>query len=123
MKVVNTSKAPGAIGPYSQAIVSGGMIYVSGQLPVNPENGELICEIESATKQALENLSAILQEGGSSLSKVCKTTVFLKSLDDFVKMNAAYAEYFAEPFPARACFEVAKLPKDAVVEIECIAEV
>ncbi len=123
MKEVNTAKAPGAIGPYSQAIIGGGMIYVSGQLPVNPENGELICEIQSATKQALENLKAILEEGGSSLAKVCKTTVFLKSLDDFVPMNEIYAQYFSAPFPARACFEVGKLPKDAVVEIECVAEV
>ncbi len=123
MKAVNTTNAPGAIGPYSQAIISGGMIYVSGQIPINPESGELICEIKEATKQALENLKAILEEGGSSFAKVCKTTVFLKTLDDFVAMNEVYATYFNTPFPARACFEVGKLPKDAVVEIECIAEV
>lgn len=123
MKAISTPKAPNAIGPYSQAITAGGMIYVSGQIPVNPKTGELETEITKATAQAIENIKAILEAGGSSLAKVCKTTVFLKSLNDFVPMNEVYAQYFTEPFPARACFEVGKLPKDAVVEIECVAEV
>ncbi|MFI3163249.1 MAG: RidA family protein [Bacillota bacterium] len=123
MKAISTPKAPNAIGPYSQAITAGGMIYVSGQIPVNPKTGELETEITKATAQAIENIKAILEASGSSLAKVCKTTVFLKSLNDFVPMNEVYAQYFTEPFPARACFEVGKLPKDAVVEIECVAEV
>lgn len=123
MKEIKTTNAPGAIGPYSQAIVSGGMIYVSGQIPINPANGELVCEIKAATRQSLENMQAILQEAGSALSKVCKTTVLLKSLEDFAQVNEVYAEFFQAPYPARACFEVAKLPKDSLVEIECVAEV
>ncbi len=121
MKAIVATNAPSAIGPYSQGIIAGGMIYVSGQIPVNPKTGELETEITKATAQAIENLQAILKEGGSDLSKVCKTTVYLKSLADFEKVNQIYAQYFQKPYPARACFEVAKLPKDAVLEIECIA--
>lgn len=123
MKAISTQNAPNAIGPYSQAITACGMIYVSGQIPVNPKTGEIETEITKATAQAIKNLEAILQAGGSSIEKVCKTTVYLKSLNDFAPMNEVYAKYFTNPFPARACIEVAKLPKDAVVEIECVATI
>lgn len=121
MKAIDTKKAPGALGPYSQGIVAGETVYVSGQLPIDPATGEMPASIKEATKQSLENVKAILEEAGSEMSKVCKTTVLLKSMDDFAEMNSVYAEYFSAPFPARACFQVGKLPKDALVEIECFA--
>ncbi|MEG1520427.1 MAG: RidA family protein [Clostridia bacterium] len=122
MKAINSLKAPKAIGAYSQAIEENGMIYVSGQLPLNAQNGELVGEIKAATAQALNNLKYILEEANSSMANVVKTTIYLANMSDFADVNAVYSEFFSEPFPARACFQVAKLPKDALLEIECIAK-
>jgi 2-iminobutanoate/2-iminopropanoate deaminase len=120
--VVNTNKAPGAIGPYSQAIKANGFIFVSGQLPVVPATGQFAeGGIIAQTKQSLENVKAILAEAGCKLEDVVKTTVLIKDMNEFAAMNKVYAEYFIQDCPARACFEVARLPKDALVEIEAIA--
>lgn len=119
--VIATSNAPAAIGPYVQGRVAGGFIFVSGQLGMNPD-GTLPAEFEAQAHNCFKNLTAILEEGGSSLAKVVKTTVFLSDLENFAACNAIYAEYFSAPFPARSCFEVARLPKDGLVEIEVIAE-
>lgn len=121
-KIINTEKAPAAIGPYSQGVEVGELIYTSGQLPLNPETKVLETEIKEATKQSLENCKAILEKAGVSLDNVFKTTVFLKDLNDFVAMNEVYATYFKENPPARSCVQVAKLPMDACVEIEVIAK-
>jgi len=121
-KVIYTSKAPAAIGPYSQAIEVGNMIYTSGMIPINPMDGNLVNgSIEEQTEQVLENLSALLEEAGSSLEKVVKTTVFIKNMDDFAKINQIYGTYFIENYPARSCVEVARLPKDVLIEVEAIA--
>lgn len=120
-EVISTNNAPGAIGPYSQAIKAGNFIYTSGQLPINSKNNELIEDIKNATAQCLENVKAILEEAGTSMDKVVKTLVFLKDLNDFSAMNEVYASYFKENPPARSCIEVSKLPKDAIVEIEVVA--
>ncbi|MDL2210405.1 RidA family protein [Desulfovibrio sp. OttesenSCG-928-O18] len=118
---IATPKAPAAIGPYVQARVSGNFVFVSGQLGMAVD-GTLPADFETQTRNSLNNLKAILEEAGSSLPKVLKTTVFLSDLANFTHLNAIYAEYFKEPCPARSCFEVARLPKDALVEIEAIAE-
>ena len=121
-QVISTTKAPGAIGPYSQAIKANGFVFVSGQLPVVPASGQFAeGGITAQTKQSLENVKAILAEAGSTLDDVVKSTVFIKDMNDFSVMNSVYAEYFTKDCPARACFEVARLPKDALVEIEVIA--
>ena len=121
-QIVSTKKAPIAIGPYSQAVKANGFIFVSGQLPVNPETGNFAgTTIEIQTKQSLDNLKAILEVGNSALEKVLKTPVFLKDMNDFSAMNTIYSQYFSENFPARICVEVARLPKDALVEVEAIA--
>lgn len=120
-KIVNTVKAPAAIGPYSQATEFEKLIFVSGQLPIEMSTGELANSIQTQTKASLENIKAILTENGSSLDKVLKTTVFLQNMDDFVEMNSVYSEYFSSNPPARSTVEVARLPKNALVEIECIA--
>ena len=120
-KIINTTKAPAAIGPYSQAIELNGTVYVSGQLPVNPADGSMPESIEEQTRQSLTNIGAILQEGGLSFSDVVKTTVLLADINDFAAMNAVYAEFFKDLKPARACYQVAALPKAAKVEIEAIA--
>ncbi|SHE36642.1 RidA family protein [Clostridium fallax] len=122
-EVISTKDAPGAIGPYSQGIKIGDFIFTSGQLPINPKTGELISDVKEATKTSLENVKAILEDVGSSLDKVVKTTVFLKDLNDFAAVNEVYGEYFKELPPARSCFQVGKLPKDAVLEIEVIAHI
>jgi len=116
-----TEKAPAAIGPYSQGIQSGNMLFVSGQLPVDPASGELLTDIAAATRQSLANLAAVLAAGGCTLDKVVKTTVFLSDLQNFAAMNAVYAEFFKTNPPARSTVQVAALPKGAVVEIEAIA--
>ena len=122
MKITQTDKAPKAIGPYSQAIVTGGLIYTSGQIPINPSSGNIEAEdITGQTKQVIENLSAVLEESGCSLQKVVKTTCFLKNINDFATFNDVYAQYFTGK-PARSCVEVSNLPKGALVEIEVIAE-
>lgn len=120
-EVVSTKGAPGAIGPYSQAIKVGNLVYTSGQIPLDPITGELISDIKKATERSLENVKAILEEAGTSMDKVVKTVVFLKDMNDFAAMNEVYAKYFTENPPARSCVEVSKLPKNAVVEIEAIA--
>lgn len=120
--IIATKNAPGAIGPYSQGIIIGDMVFTSGQLPINPADSKLISDdIKAATAQSLENIKAILSEAGTTLEKVVKTTVFLKNLDDFKEMNEVYATYFKENCPARSCVQVAKLPLDAIIEIEVIA--
>lgn len=120
-EIISTDKAPGAIGPYSQAVKAGSFLFCSGQIPINPATKEIVeGGIEEQTKMALENLKAIIEAGGSSLSNVVKTTVFLKDMNDFAKMNGVYATFFKENPPARAAIEVARLPKDVLVEIEAI---
>ncbi|MEQ8810062.1 MAG: RidA family protein [Imperialibacter sp.] len=123
MKKIHSDEAPKAIGPYSQAIRSGGLIFCSGQTPIVPDTNKMVeGEIGPQTQQALMNLSAVLKAEGLSLSDVVKTTVFLKNFRDFPAMNAVYAEVFGEHQPARSTVEVSRLPLDALVEIECIAE-
>ena len=123
MKAIHTDKAPKAIGPYSQAIEAGGLVFVSGQLPVNPTTGEFAeGGIKEQTRQSLTNTQQVLQAAGTDLSRVVKTTVFLSDMDNFGAMNEVYAEFFSQPFPARSAFAVRTLPKGALVEIECIAE-
>ena len=120
--IISTNNAPAAIGPYSQAVKVGNLLYTSGQLAINVATGELINDdIKKATAQSLDNVKAILAEAGSSLDKVVKTLVFLKDMNDFAAMNEVYAQYFSENPPARSCVQAAKLPKDAIVEIEVIA--
>ena len=120
-KIIKTTAAPQAIGPYSQAIKANGFLFISGQLPVNPANGNVPEDIEAQTRQSLENLKAILQAEKLDFTDVVKTTVFLKDMNDFAAMNAVYATYFTDEAPARACVQVAKLPKDVMIEIELIA--
>ncbi len=122
MKAIHTDNAPAAIGPYSQAIEANGFIFASGQIPIDPKTGNLVeKDIRKQTIQAIKNAGNILKAAGADLSKVVKTTVFLQHMTDFAAMNRVYAEVFAKECPARSCFEVAKLPKDALVEIEVIA--
>ncbi len=121
-KSVSSALAPAAIGPYSQAIVSGDLIFVSGQLPVDAATGKMPSGIEEQTRQSLENIRHILKEAGSGMDRIVKTTVLLQDMGDFAKMNEVYASFFEKDPPARACFQVARLPKDAMVEIEAIAE-
>ena len=122
LAAVHTPDAPAAIGPYSQAVKAGGMVYVSGQIPLDPATGAFAgADIRTQTRQCLKNLQAILTEAGSGLDKVVKTTVMLKDIGDFAAMNEVYAEAFTAPFPARAAFQVGGLPRDALVEIECVA--
>ncbi len=119
---IHTENAPAAIGPYSQAIAAGNTIYVSGQLPIDPATGAFAGnDIASQTRQSLTNMKNILIEAGTDMSAVVKTTVLLADIADFAAMNAVYAEFFSAPYPARAAFQVACLPKNALVEIECVA--
>ncbi|HKL59471.1 MAG TPA: RidA family protein [Sphaerochaeta sp.] len=122
-KLVNTDKAPAAIGPYSQAIIAAPFVFTSGQLPVDPKTNELVGgDAANQAKQVFENMKAVLAEAGTDLSKVVKATVFLKNMDDFAAVNTVYASYFSEGIlPARSAVQVAKLPKDVAVEIEMIA--
>lgn len=120
---IETESAPSAIGPYSQAVQADGMVFVSGQLPIDPKTGLFPSDdVAEQTRQSLENMKAILAEAGYEMNRVVKTTVYLKDMDDFAAMNEVYAEYFEAPYPARAAFQVGKLPKDAKVEIEAIAK-
>ncbi len=121
MKAIKTNMAPAAIGPYSQAVEANGMVFLSGQLPINPQTGEMPEGIEAQTRQSLTNARAILAEAGLTMSDVVKTTVLLANIADFAAMNAVYSEFFSEPFPARSAFAVRDVPKGALVEIECIA--
>ncbi|MEE1251855.1 MAG: RidA family protein [Bacteroidales bacterium] len=121
-KVINTDKAPNAIGPYSQAILAGnGMLFISGQIPVNPETGKIPETIKEQTEQVFKNIEAILTEAGYSFKDVVKTTCLLNSMDDFAAMNEVYAKYYNEMLPARAAYAVEKLPMGVLVEIETIA--
>ncbi len=121
-KVIHSALAPKAIGPYSQAIATSDLVFVSGQLGIDASTGEFKgADIHSQTTQSMENIKAILKEAGLGMDSVVKTTILLKSLDDFAVVNGIYGSYFKEPYPARATFQVAKLPKDALVEIEAIA--
>ncbi len=121
-KILNTANAPAAIGPYSQGVQCCNMVFVSGQLPFVPATGELLeGSVGEMTKQSLKNIEAILAEAGCTMKDIVKTTIFLKDLNDFAEVNAAYATFFPENPPARACVQVAKLPRDAKVEIEAIA--
>ncbi|AHA88082.1 RidA family protein [Helicobacter pylori] len=121
-EVIHSTLAPKAIGPYSQAIATNDLVFVSGQLGIDASTGEFKgADIHSQTTQSMENIKAILKEAGLGMDSVVKTTILLKSLDDFSVVNEIYGSYFKEPYPARATFQVAKLPKDALVEIEAIA--
>lgn len=122
LKTICCESAPKAIGPYSQAIVAGDFVFVSGQIPIDPKSGELLSgSVAEETRQSIKNIAAILETAGASLAQVVKTTVYLKDMNDFEAMNNVYAEYFAELKPARATVQVAKLPKDVRVEIDAIA--
>jgi len=121
-KTISTTNAPQAIGPYSQAVLSSGFAFLSGQIPLDPATGQVIQgDVAAQTERVLENLKAVLEACGSSLQKVVKTTVFLKDMGDFAKMNEIYARYFGDNSPARSTVEVARLPRDVRVEIDCIA--
>ena len=123
MNAISTTNAPAAIGPYSQAIKVGELVFVSGQLPIHPATGAFAeGRIKELTRQSLTNMKAILEEAGTSMANVVKTTVFLADMNDFAAMNEVYAEFFAAPFPARSAVAVKTLPKGALVEIECIAQ-
>ena len=122
-QIIKTEKAPQAIGPYSQAVRAGGFVFASGQIPLDPATGELVNgSIAEQTEQVLRNLSAVLETAGTGLDRVVKTTVFLADMNDFVAMNEVYGRYFSKDAPARATVEAARLPRDARVEIEAIAE-
>ncbi len=123
-RAVHTDGAPAALGPYSQAIVAGGFVYTAGQIPLDPDSGELVeGGVEVQAERVLENLGAILAAAGSSFSKVVKTTVFLSDMDDYAAVNEVYARYFREPYPARSAVEVARLPRGVRLEIEAIARI
>ena len=119
--VISTDKAPAAIGPYSQAIEVNGMVYTSGVIPVDPSTGNIPEGSAEQAKQALQNLSNLLEAAGTEMNKVVKTTVFIKEMNDFAAINEVYQTFFTEAFPARSCVEVARLPKDVLLEIEAIA--
>lgn len=123
MKFINTSGAPKAVGPYSQAIVAGGLVFCSGQIALNSEGNMIDGGIREQTGKVLENLFAVLKSAGSGLERILKTTVYLKNMGDFAEMNEVYADFMGVHRPARATVEVAGLPKDALVEIDCIAEI
>ena len=121
-RIITTDKAPAAVGPYSQAVLSNGLLFVSGQIPVNPADGTVASTIEEQSHQALKNVGAILEAAGLGYGDVVKTTVLLSDIADFKAMNAVYAEYFTQDKPARACFQVAALPLGVKVEIEVVAD-
>ena len=120
-KAISTDKAPAAIGPYSQAIEVNGIVYTSGVIPVNPATGEIPSGVEAQAEQAFSNMAALLEAAGTDMASVVKTTVFIKEMNDFAKINEIYAKYFTGTFPARSCVEVARLPKDVLLEVEAIA--
>ncbi|MBN2364797.1 MAG: RidA family protein [Calditrichaeota bacterium] len=120
--VVKTNRAPEPVGPYNQAIIAGDFVFTAGQIAINPESGELEpADIRKQTERVIKNLEAVLQEAGCELKNVVKTTVFLKDMNDFASMNEVYARYFAQESPARSAVQVSRLPKDVLVEIECVA--
>lgn len=119
-KVISTDKAPGAIGPYSQAIEVNGMVFTSGVIPVDPATGVIPEGVEAQATQAFTNLTNLVKASGAAMSQVVKTTVFIKEMNDFGKINEIYAKFFKEPYPSRSCVEVARLPKDVLLEVEAI---
>jgi len=119
--VIQTANAPAAIGPYSQAIDLGDLVFTSGQIPVDPATGAIAADVESQARQSLTNVRAILEAAGTDMSRVVKTTVFLADMNDFATVNAVYGEFFPQPYPARSCVQAARLPKDVKLEIEAIA--
>lgn len=119
-KVISTDKAPGAIGPYSQAIEVNGMVFTSGVIPVDPATGVIPEGVEAQATQAFTNLTNLVEASGAAMSQVVKTTVFIKEMNDFGKINEIYAKFFIEPYPSRSCVEVARLPKDVLLEVEAI---
>ena len=121
MKVIHTDNAPKAVGPYSQAILAGNTLYVSGQIPVNPTTSELVMDVKGAAKQSLANIESILKEAGFSKENVVKVAIFLADMSYFAEVNEVYGEFFSQPYPARSCVAVKGLPKGAPLEIECIA--
>ena len=120
-KIISTDKAPAAIGPYSQAVEVNGIIYTSGMIPVIPATGEIVLGIENQARQALTNVKSLLESRGSGMDKVIRMTVFIKDMNDFAKVNEVYATFFEGGYPARSCVEVARLPKDVLIEIEATA--
>jgi 2-iminobutanoate/2-iminopropanoate deaminase len=121
-EIISTSKAPAAIGPYSQAVKAGNLLFTSGQIPIDPVSGEIItADIRKATERCLDNIKAILEAAGSGLDKVIKTVIFIKSMNDFSAVNEVYSRYFTNNQPARSCVEVSRLPKDVTIEIEAVA--
>ena len=123
-EIISTDKAPAAIGPYSQAVKVGNLLFTSGMIPIDPETNTLVeGGIEVQAGRALQNVKALLEASGTSMDKVVKTVVFIKNMDDFAKVNEIYAKYFTSDFPARSCVEVARLPKDVLIEMEAIAEI
>ncbi|MBR1910118.1 MAG: RidA family protein [Lachnospiraceae bacterium] len=120
-KIIATDKAPAAIGPYSQAIEAGGFVFASGQIPVDPATGNIPEGIEAQAKQALTNVKNLMEASGLSMDNIVKTSVFIKDMNDFAKVNEVYATFFDNDFPARSCVEVARLPKDVLIEVEVIA--
>ena len=123
MKEIKSDKAPAAIGPYSQAVVVGNMIFTSGQIPVNPKTGEIPADVEAQANQVFTNIKGLLEDAGTSIDKVVKTTVFIKNMEHFAKINQVYETYFTTPYPARSCVEVSRLPKDVLIEVEVIAQI
>lgn len=121
MKQIKTNNAPAAIGPYSQAIICENTVYCSGQIPIDPKTGDIPTGVEAQAHQVFTNIKNLLADAGSSIDNVVKTTVFIKDMNDFAKINEIYAQYFTEPYPARSCVEVARLPKDVLLETEVIA--
>jgi 2-iminobutanoate/2-iminopropanoate deaminase len=121
-RAIQTSNAPQAIGPYSQAVVIDRLVFASGQIPINPATGEIAgSDIESQTRQVLQNLKAVFEASGTDLAKVVKTTVFIRNMEDFPKVNSIYGEFFSQPYPARSTIEVSRLPRDVLIEIEAVA--
>ncbi|OFZ21548.1 MAG: hypothetical protein A2X94_05435 [Bdellovibrionales bacterium GWB1_55_8] len=122
IQAVLTPGAPEPIGPYSQAVLAGGFLFCSGQIPLDPKTGQIAAtDVEGQTRRVMENLKSVLEAGGSGLDRVVRTTIFLKSMNDFPKVNEVYGSYFGEPAPARATVEVARLPRDVLVEVDAVA--
>ena len=120
-KIIKTDKAPAAIGPYSQAVETNGFVFASGQIPIDPESGNIPDGIEAQAKQALTNVKNLVESAGLTLGDVVKTSVFIKDMNDFAKVNEIYSEFFTGDYPARSCVEVSRLPKDVLIEVEVIA--
>lgn len=120
-KIISTNKAPAAIGPYSQAVEAGGFMFASGQIPIDPATGNIPEGIEAQARQALTNAKNLIEAAGLTLDAVVKTSVFIRNMDDFAKVNEIYAQFFTDRYPARSCVEVSRLPKDVLIEVEVIA--